>query len=232
MIMSPHIILTIENEVYMLTKIHKIFLSLIMLYTIFVEIKAFGLTINSLGTGIFIYYTEISNLITLLSAVIVLVYIILKFNSSNLSFPKWISALRFLSATMLLMTMLITIFVLVPHSPHLKNMLLFEGYGLYHHTIAPLVTLLSYILFEPHSNKKRIVFIPLLATAVYGAVMILFNILGKVNGPYFFLKVNYQPVSTSIIWCASLLVLVLGFAGLVYFLAFLFHFLKRKLIKN
>jgi hypothetical protein len=216
----------------MLTKVRKILLCLIMLYTIFIEVKAFGLTINSLGTGIFVYYTEISNLITLLSSAVALVYIILKFGAPNLEFPRWLSAIRFLSATMLLMTMLITIFVLVPYSPHLKDSLLFSGYGLYHHTIAPIVTILSFVFFEPHSNKKRVVFIPLLATAVYGAVMILLNIMGKVIGPYFFLRVNYQPVPTSIMWCAGLLLLVLAFACLVYFLAFIVDFIKRKITKN
>jgi hypothetical protein len=168
----------------------------------------------------------------LLSSAVALVYIILKFGAPNLQFPRWLSAIRFLSATMLLMTMLITIFVLVPYSPHLKDSLLFSGYGLYHHTIAPIVTILSFVFFEPHSNKKRVVFIPLLATAVYGAVMIVLNIMGKVIGPYFFLRVNYQPVSTSVMWCVGLLLLVLAFAGLVYFLAFIVDFIKRKITKN
>ena len=216
----------------MTTKIHKIILSLVMLYTIFIEIKAFDLTIRSIGINIFTYYTEISNLITLISAVVALVYIILKFKSSELEFPKWLSSLRFLSATMLLLTMLITIFVLVPYSPHLKDSLLFSGYGLYHHTIAPILTIVSYILLEPHSNKKKIMFLPLIATLIYGVTMIILNILGKVSGPYFFLKVHNQAVSTTVIWCISLLLLVLAFAGLIYFVAFVFDFLKRKLTKN
>ncbi len=67
----------------MLTKIRKIILSLLMLITFFIEIKGFGLTFRSLGTGIFIYYTEISNLIALLSAAVALVYLIIKFKSTS-----------------------------------------------------------------------------------------------------------------------------------------------------
>ncbi len=215
----------------MLNKMRRIFLILVLLAVTLMEIKAFDLTISSLGTGIFIYYTEISNLITLLSSVIAIIYLIITFNKP-LEFPNWLSATRFLSATMLLMTMLITIFVLVPHSPHLKDSLLFSGYGLYHHTLAPIFTIVSYIFIEPHFNKKRVIFVPLIATFIYGFFMILFNIIGNVSGPYFFLKVNYQPVSTSIVWSVGLLLLVLAFAGLVYFLAVIFDSIKRKLRQN
>lgn len=215
----------------MLSKIRRIFLILVLLAVTFMEIKAFKLTISSLGTGIFIYYTEISNLITLLSSIVAIVYLLITFNKP-LKFPKWLSASRFLSATMLLMTMLITIFVLVPHSPHLKDSLLFSGYGLYHHTLAPILTIASYIFIEPHYNKKRVIFVPLMATFIYGFIMVFGNIFGKVSGPYFFLRVNYQPLLTSVIWCVGLLLLVSAFAGLIYVLGFVFDFLKKRLIKN
>lgn len=213
------------------TKIRKIILSLLMLITVFIEIKGFGLTFRSLGTGIFIYYTEISNLIALLSAAVALVYLIIKFKSTSCEFPNWLSALRFLSATMLLMTMLITIFVLVPHSPHLKDSLLFSGYGLYHHTLAPIITLFSYLCLEPHFSKKKALLLPLGATFIYGLFMVIFNILGKVDGPYFFLRVTYQPIKTTVIWSIALLLLVLFFATIIYLLSLLVDYLKRKIFK-
>lgn len=212
----------------MLNKIRRIILILVLLTVTLMEIKAFDLTTASLGTGIFIYYTEISNLITLLSSVIAIIYLVFTIKKP-LEFPKWLSAARFLSATMLLMTMLITIFVLVPHSPHLKDSLLFSGYGLYHHTLAPILTIFSYIFIEPHFNKKRVIFVPLIATFIYGFIMIFGNIFGKISGPYFFLKVHNQAISTTVIWCVSLLLLVMAFASLVYFLAFIYDYIKKKI---
>jgi hypothetical protein len=195
------------------------------------EVIAFDLTVASLGSGIFIYYTEISNLITLISSVITFVYLLVTFNKP-LEFPKWLSGMRFLSATMLLMTMLITIFVLVPHSPHLTNILLFEGYGLYHHTLVPILTLISYVFFEPHFSKFKVTLIPLAVTFIYGFIMIFGNIFGKVSGPYFFLRVHNQPVLTTVIWCLALLLIAFIFASIIYLLAFFIDFIKVKIKKQ
>ena len=49
------------------------------------------------------------------------------------------------------MTFLITAFVLVPMGGGLKK-LMFSGNGLYHHTLCPVLSVLSYLLWEPHAS--------------------------------------------------------------------------------
>ena len=72
---------------------------------------------------------------------------------------------------------------------------------------------------------------PLGATIIYGLFMVIFNILGKVDGPYFFLRVTYQPIKTTVIWSIALLLLVLFFATIIYLLSLLVDYLKRKILK-
>ena len=106
---------------------------------ILLEILAFRISIAERHWKIFAYYTQISNLITLLSSM------------AFLLFGGTSSWLRYLSSCMLTMTFLITICVLVPMGGGFRTLML-SGNGLFHHTLCPVISILSYIIWEPHST--------------------------------------------------------------------------------
>ena len=106
---------------------------------ILLEILGLRISITDRHWKIFAYYTQISNLITLLSSV------------AFLLFGGGAAWLRYLSSCMLTMTFLITLCVLVPMGGGFRTLML-SGNGIYHHTLCPIISVLSYILWEPHSS--------------------------------------------------------------------------------
>ncbi len=146
----------------------------------------------------FIFYTQLSNLAALLSAVLLLV------SGGN----GWVSGFRYLSACMLVMTMLVTIFVLVPAMKDTK-LLLFSRVGFFLHLVCPLLNLYSYIFLEPHAGGN-VFFLPAAVTLVYGDIMLYLNYRRIVTGPYPFLRFHDQSRTATFLWFLALLGVILG----------------------
>ena len=108
---------------------------------IILEIIGLRISISERKWKIFAYYTQISNIITLVSSVFFVVS-----QSSVVTIT-----LRYLSSCMLTMTFLITLFVLVPMGGGFRKLML-SGNGLYHHTLCPILSTISYLFWEPHSS--------------------------------------------------------------------------------
>ena len=89
---------------------------------IILEIVGLSISISERKWKIFAYYTQISNIIALVSSVFFVVS-----QSSIVTIT-----LRYLSSCMLTMTFLITLFVLVPMGGGFRKLML-SGNGLYHH---------------------------------------------------------------------------------------------------
>ena len=136
------------------------------------------------------YYTVLSNLATMISSVLLLIF-------GPRSFPV---LLRYLSTCMMTMTFIVTVCVLVPMGGGLKK-LLFSGTGLFHHLICPILCLVSYVFFETHSRMWAV---PVILTFVYGMIMLWLNHTGKVDGPYPFFRVGRQSVRATVLWMAVL----------------------------
>ena len=105
---------------------------------IILEILGLRVSIGDRKWRIFAYYTQISNLITIVSSI---VYV---FTGG----PAW---LRYTSACMLTMTFAVTLFILVPFGGGFRRLML-SGNGLYHHTLCPVLSVISYILWEAVSS--------------------------------------------------------------------------------
>jgi len=168
---------------------------------IILEICGFSFSIRNRGIKIVAYYTQISNFITLLSAIIMLNYL------SNGIIPTWVKQMRFLSSCLLLITALVTVFILVPMGAP-PRYVLFSGNGLFHHTLVPIISILSYLYLEPHVKSKDAIYDPLVITIIYAAVMVPMNILRKFDGPYPFLKVHKQSILASILWFVVMFTIV------------------------
>jgi len=158
---------------------------------------------RSRGLMMLIFYTQLSNIVTLISSVC---YII----SSDAAFTV---TMRYLSTVMLVMTVLITLFVLVPSGAGFSRMML-SGNGLFFHTLCPAVSITSYMLWERHSSMWMI---PVAVTLVYGIVLLYLNHAGIVEGPYPFFRIHEQSARTTVIWMTVLTVLIAAFSlGVAY----------------
>lgn len=160
---------------------------------IILEIISFYIC-RSRGLRLLVFYTQLSNLVTLISSVC---YVI----NSDAVFTI---TLRYLSTVMLTMTVLITLFVLVPMGAGFVRMML-SGNGLFHHTLCPLISITSYILWEQHSDAW---IIPAVVTFVYGMVILHLNHARIIEGPYPFFRVYEQSVRATVIWMTALTILI------------------------
>ena len=151
----------------------------------------------------FKFYTQISNFIALLSSILLVVF----------GQRDFVDALRLLATSMLVMTFIVTAFVLVPMSKDAKG-LLFSGSGLYHHLIIPMLALVSY-LFAEKKAAFYLICLPLAVTLIYGIIMLFLNYKKKVEGPYPFFMVRSMGAKLTALWMVALMIVMALVSSLV-----------------
>lgn len=170
---------------------------------VFLEIAGFSISIKRRGIrGNLIYYTQISNFITLISSLLLVIF----------GQKKVIEVMRYISVSMLIMTFFVTACILVPMSRKPKE-LLFSGSGLFHHLIVPIVSTLSYVLVEKRADFFW-VWMPGVVTLIYGIIMLHMNYTDRVKGPYPFFMIKNNGVPATVLWMLALLIAVSGFSAL------------------
>ena len=172
---------------------HKNFNIIINLLIVILEIIGFVLVFKELGITSLEYYTEDSNLLLLLSSIIILIHI-----SKNKELPLWFKSFRYIAIVSTTLTLIIVLTVLSWTTDFGLYYLLFHESMLYHHTLCPVLAIISFVFLERYENLHAIQ--GLYFTAIYGIIMISLNILKIVKGPYPFLLVHNQPIIHSIIW--------------------------------
>ncbi len=144
----------------------------------------------------FIYYTQISNLVTLIASLLLVLF-----------GPKApIEVLRFLSVCMMIMTLLVTACILVPMSGKAREFL-FSGSGLFQHLLIPIISTLTYMLLEKKASVKWI-WLPLLVTLFYGLIMLYLNQTKRIEGPYPFFMIRSMGKKLTTIWMVCLMVVM------------------------
>ena len=171
---------------------------IINLVIVILEIIGFILVFSELGIVSLQYYTEDSNLLLLISSIIFLIYI-----SKNKELPAWFESLRFVAVVSTTLTLIIVLTVLSWTTDLGLYHLLFNGSMLYHHTLCPILAILSFTLLETYENINAIK--GLYFTLIYAVIMIVLNVLKIVEGPYPFLLLYKQPIFHSILWTAVIL---------------------------
>ena len=159
---------------------HKHINIIINLLIIILEIIGFVLVFKELGITSLEYYTEDSNLLLLLSSIIILIYI-----SKNKELPLWFKSFRYIAIVSTTLTLIIVLTVLSWTTDLGLYYLLFHESMLYHHTLCPVLAILSFVFVERYDNLHTIH--GLYFTVVYGIIMIILNALKIVEGPYPFL---------------------------------------------
>lgn len=161
----------------------------------------------------FHYYTVDSNLLTLVASLIYAICILVK--KDNQEVPYFSTLLRYISTACLTLTFIVVILVLpffggvgestgLDISNYGSNLVMYLTHNnfLYHHLLCPVLSIVSFCIFEGDRrlNKKKTIWLALLPTAIYAIVLIVLNIINEISGPYPFLRVNEQPIYMSIIW--------------------------------
>lgn len=151
-----------------------------------VVLEAMGLRISveDRRWQVLAYYTQLSNLVTLASSV------------AFLLLGAKAAPMRYLSSCMLAMTFLVTLLVLVPMGGGFRKLML-SGNGLYHHTLCPVVSVASYVLWEPHASPWLL---PVVVTTAYGLMMLYLNWRRRFDGPYPFFRVHEQGRAATVLW--------------------------------
>lgn len=163
------------------------------------------------------YYTECSNIMMLITSIILTYYLLKK-----KTIPKWLNILTHMSVLGLTVTFLVVILVLSPMYNFNYRLLLFSGSMLYFHTLCPIISILTYLFSSKiHINKKDIKY-TMIFTILYSIIILLLNIFRILEGPYPFLMVYKQPIYMSIIWIILL-------EGGAYFLSMALYKIKKRI---
>jgi len=162
---------------------------IINIIIIIVELLAFGKNLLVEHNIAIEYYTNDSNILALISSILFII-----FYNKNKEFVKDI---RFIATSCLTVTLLVVIFILSPMYEFNYKLLMFTDNFFILHTLAPILSIISYVALEDRSNKN---YLCLAFTTLYAIIMIVLNVLNIVDGPYPFLKVNTQDILVSLLW--------------------------------
>lgn len=166
---------------------------------IIVILELIGLYLSLKGRPfkqLLIYYTQLSNLLTLFSATLFVIF-----------GPKeFVEIVRYVSVCMMIMTFLVTVFVLVPMSGKVKE-LLFTGSGLYYHLIIPILTTVTFIFMEEKVSFFWVCITPVL-TLFYGIIMLILNYEERLEGPYPFFRIRQQGIKATVLWMVVLMIVI------------------------
>ena len=165
------------------------------------------------GASTFIYYTVDSNIVCLISSILFFVFMLIKKNITEI--PFFVMVLRFMATVCLTVTFVVVVAYLapvrvwIPEGTYLDNLkiLLFKDDMLYQHLLAPVISFISFAFFEGDRrlNKKKTIWYGAAVTLVYGAIMIILNLLKIVDGPYPFFRIYENPVVYSIVMIVIIL---------------------------
>lgn len=152
------------------------------------------------------YYTQLSNIFSMVAAVLTAVYAILELKRKCPFTPRFVRLLKYYSACCLVQTFLVTAFVLAPMGMMGGFFgIMFKGPNLYHHFLCPIISVVSLCLLEKGERLKMShCLYALVPTLIYGLVAVVLNLTKVWHGPYPFLYVYEQPVYMSVIWAITI----------------------------
>lgn len=178
---------------------------LLDLLLIGMEIYALGCSWAESGAKMLRYYTQLSNLLALVSALICAALGLHSLMRGE-TIPARTRRLRHLAASCQLFTLLASFFLLAEadNGPGAYSFML-EGKYLYLHTLCPLLMTAQLFVHPGPRLREKHALRALLPTILYGAVSLLMNRLGVYSGPYPFLRVMEQPGYVTAVGCIAML---------------------------
>ena len=166
---------------------------IICLLIVILEVRGLYLSFEDRRWKILAYYTQLSNIAALLSAVPAVIF----------GETPFTVLLRYTSSCMLVMTFFVTTCILIFMGGNPKR-LLFTGTGFYHHLLIPVLSVGSYLLLEAHVVSAAAIALPTALTCLYGTVMLIVNSRDVFDGPYPFFRVKKQSAFATVLWMIGL----------------------------
>ena len=164
------------------------------------------------GVAILRYYTVESNI----AAGLVSLLFVITAPVGRGRVPRLVARLRYYTACCLMVTFFVVVAVLAPML-HTLYSLLFTGSMLYQHLLCPLLSLFSFAVLERGERlSRRDIFLSLIPTALYAAVVVPLNAARVMRGPYPFLLVHEQPLPVSFLWAAVIFAIALILSACLY----------------
>ncbi len=193
---------------------------------VLLELIGFVIIYKKLKLGLFVYYTECSNLLLLISSCMIIFELINKLNGNKIKikkkYMKILDVFRYTACLSVFVTLLVVLTILGPTYPSGYYGIMLSDSMLYHHTLCPILAIISFTFLEKYEFNTKDVIRSLYFTFTYAIILILLNILNVVDGPYPFLRVQSQSILTSVFY----FVLIIG--GTIV-LSFVFRLANRKL---
>lgn len=186
------------------------------------EIWALCYSIPHQGSSLFEFYTIDSNILCLIASTIYLVFGALAVKKKSYVLPLFATILRLMASTALALTFIVVVTILCPMGgPSSWVMMLFHEEMIFHHLLCPIISIVSFLIFEvdPRISFKETLY-PLAFTLLYAIPILILNITRTIEGPYPFLRVYEQPWYLSIIY-------MIGICGFDYLLSFLLYLPSR-----
>lgn len=172
---------------------------------VIIVLEIIGTTIcaNSTGLEMFNFYTTDSNIFAL-TVCIVFVFFTARslFSPQKPDIPKLIKTLKYISVCCLNVTFVVVVTIFAPvFGEGGYEYMLFNSDFLYFHFSCPLLSLISFVLFEGGTKYNiGLSFAATIPTLIYAVATVSLNLLNVINGPYPFLYVYEQPLHLSILW--------------------------------
>jgi hypothetical protein len=183
---------------------------------IFFEIIGFMLALSALGWSSFVYYTQDSNALALIAAVLFICSAMWQAQGrKNKKFDKFVRMLKYTAVVSVTITFVVVITILSWTTNYSLWQLLTQHSMLYHHTICPILCIVSFLWCEQYNYQKKHAWAGISFTLIYAAVTIFLNLIGELVGPYPFLKIYSQPWWASVLWCTIILGGAYGLARLL-----------------
>ena len=161
---------------------------------IIMEIIGLVLSIQALGSKVFLYYTQDSNLFLMLTSLLYLI----TYKKKN---KKLVGILKYGATLSVLITFIVVVLVLKPTMHLSYRWLMFEKSNLFYHTLCPIVGVITFVFFDKIKVKGvKDNLYSLIFTFIYTIVFLVLNIIKVVEGPYPFLMIYKNPIWVSILW--------------------------------
>ena len=161
---------------------------------IIMEIIGLVLSIQALGSKVFLYYTQDSNLFLMLTSLLYLI----TYKKKN---KKLVGILKYGATLSVLITFIVVVLVLKPTMHLSYRWLMLEKSNLFYHTLCPIVGVITFVFFDKIKVKGvKDNLYSLIFTFIYTIVFLVLNIIKVVEGPYPFLMIYKNPIWVSILW--------------------------------
>lgn len=156
------------------------------------------------------YYTQLSNLMLFVAAIILEIFLIRKIVKKT-AIPRWVGLTLFSAVAATTVTIVVVLTILSWQVGDL-GWLLFNGSMLFTHTLCPILGIILFTAFNPCKFKKTDARYAMIFTLGYAAVALTMNIAKIWHGPYPFLWVYEQPIWVSVMWVVIILMGAYGIA--------------------